>query len=225
MKQRIAWGCFAALSLAGCAVTNTPYGPSPLPGAPAPDAPNAYTNTPRAALQSELFACNGGGGSNIGEVGARAEVLAYTPYIFTAAGPLLRNPTEVACLSSGFGWRGSATGGGRQHSGLDLASPNGGYIYAAGDGWVRSADWLGGYGLVLEIDHGGGVVTRYAHLSEIDSNVRPGIFVSAGAPVARMGATGNATGVHLHYEVMIEGTLVDPLLYGAQPESAETPVM
>jgi murein DD-endopeptidase MepM/ murein hydrolase activator NlpD len=91
------------------------------------------------------------------------------------------------------------------------------YIYAAGDGWVRFAEWRGGYGLVLELDHGNGVITRYAHLSEIDPNLRSGAFVAAGAAVARMGATGNATGVHLHYEVMVDGVLVDPLAYGVKP--------
>jgi murein DD-endopeptidase MepM/ murein hydrolase activator NlpD len=128
----------------------------------------------------------------------------------------MRNPTEAACLSSGFGWRGG-DGGGRPHDGLDLANPGGGFVYAAGEGRVRSADWRGGYGLVLEIDHGQGVRTLYAHLSEIDPNLRPGSFVAAGAAVARMGATGNATGVHLHYEVSVDGLLVDPLSYGAEP--------
>jgi murein DD-endopeptidase MepM/ murein hydrolase activator NlpD len=220
--RRLAFGILATLASAGCAVTNTPYRPGPLPGARLPS-PNAYSDVERAPLRAVLLACNGGGGSNLGEIGAGGEVSLYTPYIFTAAGPLLRNPTEAACLSSGFGWRGSAEGGGRQHNGLDLANPSGGYIYAAGDGWVRGAEWQGGYGLVLEIDHGEGVVTRYAHLSEIDPNLRSGFFVAAGAAVARMGATGNATGVHLHYEVLVDGALVDPLGYGIKG-AGETPV-
>jgi murein DD-endopeptidase MepM/ murein hydrolase activator NlpD len=167
-------------------------------------------------MHSQLFACNGGGGTNIGAIGPSGEAKFYTPYIQTAAGPLLRNPTEAACLSSGFGWRGAASGGGRQHDGMDLANSNGGYIYAAADGWVAFADWRGGYGQVLELDHGEGVRTLYAHLNEIDPNLMPGAFVSAGAAVARMGATGNATGVHLHYEVSIDGLKVDPLAYGAE---------
>jgi murein DD-endopeptidase MepM/ murein hydrolase activator NlpD len=200
--------------LAGCATA--PYN-APINRGP-PPTPNAYTNAPSAALQSELFACSRGG-SNIGATGPRGEVELYTPYIFTPAGALLRNPTEGACLSSGFGWRGTSSGGGRMHNGLDLARPSGSLIYAAGDGWVRLADWRGGLGLVLEIDHGRGVLTRYAHLSEIDPNLRPGVFVAARAPVARMGATGNATGVHLHYEVSVNGVLVDPLAYGREPPS------
>ena len=77
---------------------------------------------------------------------------------------------------------------------------------------------------MLELDHGEGVSTRYAHLSEIDPNLHPGTFVSAGTPVARMGATGNATGVHLHYEVVVDGLTVDPLNYGAPPRYETEPV-
>jgi len=193
---------------------------APSPVRSTPTAPNLYSQAPRAALHSEVFAC-GRWGANLGEIGDRGEAVRYTPYIHTAAGPLLRNPTEAACLSSGFGWRGSASGGGRMHSGLDLANPEGGFIYAAGDGWVRAAEWRGGYGNVLEIDHGQGVVTFYAHLDEIDPNLRPGAFVAAGSAVGRMGATGNATGVHLHYEVWIDGLQVDPLGYGSRP----TPIL
>ncbi|MEQ1617249.1 MAG: M23 family metallopeptidase [Terricaulis sp.] len=213
----------AAAALAGCAISNASYAPAPIVvGGPAA-IPNSYVGAASAPLHAELLACHRGTGSNLGPIGARGEAALYTPYIFTPAGPLLRNPTEGACLSSGFGWRGSADGGGRQHNGLDLANPDGGYIYAAADGWVRSADWQGGYGLVLEIEHGAGVVTRYAHLNEIDPNLRSGIFVAAGAPVARMGATGNATGVHLHFEVMVDGVLVDPLTYGIEA-AGEGPV-
>lgn len=221
--RMLAFGLVALLALAGCAVSNTPY-PRPVvtaPGvAPTPPGPNMYTMAPRAALHSELFVCNGWG-ANIGEIGVRGEAIYYTPYIYTPAGALLRNPTESACLSSGFGWRGAAEGGGRVHNGLDLANPGGGFVYAAADGWVRYADWRGGYGIVLEIDHGHGVRTLYAHLSEIDPNLRPGVFVQARSAVARMGATGNATGVHLHYEVSVDGLSVDPLVYGAEP----TPVL
>lgn len=173
-------------------------------------------------MHSELIACNGGAGSNLGEIGYRAESLLYTPYINTPAGPLLRDPTEAACLSSGFGWRGSLDSG-RQHNGLDLANPNGGFIYAAGDGRIRTADYRGGYGNVVEIDHGHGVRTLYAHLSEINQRLRPGDAVRAGDPIARMGMTGNATGVHLHYEVWIDGLLVDPLHYGRPPTYVSAP--
>jgi len=207
------FGLIAALTLAGCATAPTYPVRSP---ALAPPGPSRYATLPRADLQSELFSCNGGSGSNLGPIGAGGEAKLYTPYIYTPAGELLRNPAEGACLSSGFGWRGAADGGGREHTGVDLANANGGYVYAAADGWVTFADWRGGYGLVLEIDHGQGVRTLYAHLSELDPSLAPGRFVQAGAAVARMGATGNATGVHLHYEVSVDGLKVDPLAYGAE---------
>lgn len=212
-----------ASALAGCAVTNTPYpradgayGTLPPPLAE----PNIYTNAARAPLHSELFAC-GNWGSNIGEIGSRGETMLYTPYIYTPAGALLRNPTEAACLSSGFGWRGSATGGGRLHNGLDLANRAGGFIYAAGDGRIVEAGPRGGYGNVVEISHGHEVFTLYAHLEEIDPNLREGSRVMEGQAIGRMGMTGNATGVHLHYEVSIDGILIDPLQYGREP----TPVL
>lgn len=224
--RRIAISLVAALALAGCAATNETYPRSVsarvIQAQPPPPGPNIYASAPRAPLHSELFACNTWG-SNLGAIGQRGEAANYTPYIDTPAGPLLRNPTEVACLSSGFGWRGTSTGGGRQHNGLDLANREGGFIFAAGDGRVVAADWYGGFGNLLEIDHGRGVHTRYAHLSEIDPNLRPGVRVSAGQAVARMGMTGNATGVHLHYEVVVDGLLVDPLNYGS-PHYETTPV-
>lgn len=207
-----------ALALAGCV---TPYPNTPLYQPPVyseatvpPPGPNIYTTAPRAPFHADLFMCVNRG-SNIGEIGMRGESARYTPYIQTSAGPLLRNPTETSCLSSGFGWRGLANGGGRAHNGVDLANPNGGFVYAAGDGRVVSAGWRGGFGLVIELDHGSRVRTLYAHLNEIDPNLRPGAFIAAGAPMARMGMTGNATGVHLHYEVSVDGLLVDPLSYGA----------
>jgi murein DD-endopeptidase MepM/ murein hydrolase activator NlpD len=210
--------CAAMAALAGCATTPAPisqrgYGPS---APPAYSGPTIYDSAPRATVNSELFAC-AFTGSNIGEIGARRESALYTPYIDTAAGQLLRDPTEAACLSSGFGWRNAASGGGREHSGIDLANPNGGWIFAAGDGRVVANAWQSGYGLVIELDHGRGVHTRYAHLSESDQRLSPGSRVSSGQAMARMGATGNATGVHLHYEVTIDGLRVDPLRYGSAP--------
>jgi murein DD-endopeptidase MepM/ murein hydrolase activator NlpD len=214
--RSIAFAFVAALALAGCAVTNTSYPRPDASVAGTPPGPSIYTTAPRAPLHGELFACNSWG-ANLGEIGERGESTLYRPYIYTPAGALLRNPTEAACLSSGFGWRNSADGGGRVHSGLDLANPEGGFVYAAADGRVRHAEPRGGYGLVLELDHGHGVRTMYAHLSEIDPSLRRGSFVAAGTPVARMGMSGNATGVHLHYEVVVDGLTVDPLRYGGEP--------
>jgi len=221
--MRTAAFVISALALAGCATpTNNVY-PRPTESVATlrqPPTPNIYAAAARAPVHSELITCNRGNGSNLGEIGYRYESLSYTAYMETRAGPLLRNPTEGACLSSGFGFRQS---GGRMHNGLDLANANGGFIYAAADGVVLYADYRGGYGNVLELDHGRGVRTLYAHLSEIDQNIRVGDHVYAGAAVARMGMTGNATGVHLHYEVYVDNLLVDPLHYGRPPVYVSAP--
>jgi murein DD-endopeptidase MepM/ murein hydrolase activator NlpD len=218
----------AAFTLAGCAVENIPYPrpePSPIPSGPSytpPPSQYDYTRVPRAEVQGELLACRNLG-HNIGEIGFRGESLLYTPYIDTPAGALLRDPTEGACLSSGFGWRGTDTGGGRQHNGIDLANPNGGFIYAAADGRVIAAEYRAGFGNTVVIDYGRGVRSLYGHLSEIDPNLRPGDHVYSGQAVGRMGMTGNATGVHLHYEVTVDGLLVDPLNYGRPPVYVSAP--
>lgn len=215
MLKRAIVSALALLTLAACA-TSAPYanapGYPPSASSSQPSAPNIYATAAFASLHGELIACNAYG-SNIGMIGARSELLDFAPYIDTPAGALLRFPTEQACLSSGFGWR-TSVGAAREHSGVDYANPNGGFVYAAAAGRITFADWRGGYGLAIDIDHGNGVHTFYGHLNEIDTRLRPGMSVPAGAPIARMGATGNATGVHLHYEVIVDGLRVDPLRYG-----------
>lgn len=216
--NKIILSALALFALGACA-TSAPYASGPAHRPPAsyaqPQGHNIFASAPFASLHSEMIACNAYG-SNIGAIGVRYEVLGFSPYIDTPAGSLLRFPAESACLSSGFGWR-TSVGRGREHTGIDLANPNGGFIYAAGEGRVMFADWRGGYGLALEINHGNGVSTFYAHLNEIDPRLQPGMYVPAGAPVARMGNTGNATGTHLHYEVLVDGLRVDPLHYGLPP--------
>ncbi len=109
-------------------------------------------------------------------------------------------------LTSGFGrrWR-------RHHTGIDLAGPIGTPIYAARDGRVIFAGWYYGYGLTVIIDHGSGMTTLYGHASRI--LVRAGQVVRQGQLIARVGRTGYTTGPHLHFEVRIRGTPVDPLRY------------
>ena len=102
------------------------------------------------------------------------------------------------------------------HYAVDMAKNGGGPIFAAEDGIVIRAEfgWNGGYGNVLEIDHGGGLVTLYAHNSEL--HVREGTAVRRGDVVSTMGKTGRVygqTGVHVHFEVILEGVKKNPLLY------------
>jgi len=222
--RSVALTAISALALAGCAsieyepvatpISTTPRAPSRLAPAPAPTVdPAIYMNAPRAPVMSQLFACSTNN-SNIGPISADRASLVYTPYINTFAGTLLRDPTEGACLSSGFGWRNRGENG-SNHTGIDLANPNGGFIFAAADGVIENAGWEGGYGIVVRIDHGRGVHTLYGHLTDVNPALRQGSFVRGGSAIARMGMTGNATGMHLHYEVTIDGLKVDPLNYGA----------
>jgi len=106
-------------------------------------------------------------------------------------------------ISSGFGMR-----YGYMHSGVDFAAPHGSPVVAMAAGTVEFAGYRGGYGLVIDIDHGNGMVTRYAHLSSV--TVSAGEKVSGGELIGRVGATGNATGPHLHFEVRINGEVQDP---------------
>jgi murein DD-endopeptidase MepM/ murein hydrolase activator NlpD len=94
------------------------------------------------------------------------------------------------------------------HTGLDFRGDTGDPIHATAAGTVVSAGWSGGYGRMVEIDHGNGLSTRYGHLSQIDVNV--GDDVRIGQIVGRMGSTGRSTGPHLHYETRIDGDPVDP---------------
>jgi murein DD-endopeptidase MepM/ murein hydrolase activator NlpD len=107
----------------------------------------------------------------------------------------------------------------RPHEGIDVSAPMGTPIEAPANGVVRSTGWEAGYGNVVEIDHGFGIVTRFAHTSRI--LVRPGQRVQRGDRIALVGNSGLATGPHLHYEVHVNGRAVDPLRY-VMPESVVT---
>jgi murein DD-endopeptidase MepM/ murein hydrolase activator NlpD len=97
----------------------------------------------------------------------------------------------------------------RAHEGTDYAAPLGTQVYAAGDGRIRFRGQKGGYGNVIEIDHGGGFVTVYGHLSRFAA-LKPGARVTRGQTIGYVGMTGLATGPHLHYEFHVDGRFVDP---------------
>lgn len=97
------------------------------------------------------------------------------------------------------------------HSGVDFRGQPGELVRATAAGRVTTAGYQGGYGLMVEIDHGKGFITRYGHLSAIEANT--GDFVQPGEVVGRIGTTGRSTGPHLHYEVRIAGEATDPMRY------------
>jgi murein DD-endopeptidase MepM/ murein hydrolase activator NlpD len=107
---------------------------------------------------------------------------------------------------SGFGMR-----WGRRHEGIDIACAYGAPVHAAAAGTVIYAGWMQGYGNLVVLDHGNGISTAYAHASAI--LVAVGQTVSQGDEVSLVGATGHATGPHLHFEVRVNGVAVDPLSY------------
>jgi len=94
------------------------------------------------------------------------------------------------------------------HTGLDLRAEIGDPILVTANGTVTAAGWSGGYGKMVEVDHGNGFVTRYGHMSEID--VKVGQPVKSGQSLGKVGTTGRSTGPHLHYETRIDGEAVDP---------------
>jgi murein DD-endopeptidase MepM/ murein hydrolase activator NlpD len=119
--------------------------------------------------------------------------------------PLIFDRPINAPIGSGFGPR-----GGFMHPGLDYTAPTGAPVAAAGRGCVIKAGWdSGGYGLLVIIQHRLGMTSWYAHLSRIA--VRPGQCVVAGTRIGAVGATGFATGPHLHFELRLNGAAVDPL--------------
>jgi murein DD-endopeptidase MepM/ murein hydrolase activator NlpD len=124
----------------------------------------------------------------------------------------LRSPVEFSRVSSGFGARlHPIFNKWRAHTGVDFAAPKGTRVLAAGDGVVIGAGVRGGYGNAVEIRHGGGVTTLYGHLSAFATGIHKGARVRQGEPIGYVGATGWATGPHLHYEFRIAGIYQDPL--------------
>jgi murein DD-endopeptidase MepM/ murein hydrolase activator NlpD len=120
-------------------------------------------------------------------------------------------PLRTAEFTSGFGVRSDPfRHGAAMHPGIDLAAPYGTPVYATADGTVLRAGWNnGGYGNLVEIDHGRGIMTRYGHMSKVI--VAEGQHVTRGQQVGFVGSTGRSTGNHLHYEVRIDNSPVNPI--------------
>jgi murein DD-endopeptidase MepM/ murein hydrolase activator NlpD len=127
----------------------------------------------------------------------------YTPTIWPVNGK----------LEGGFGGRRNPFGGGGYefHSGQDIEADWGAPIVSGASGRVTFTGWQNGYGQLVEVDHGGGLTTRYAHLSHIDVELDQ--VVARGQLLGKVGSTGRSTGPHLHYEVRINDQPVNPLPY------------
>jgi murein DD-endopeptidase MepM/ murein hydrolase activator NlpD len=130
----------------------------------------------------------------------------------SASIPMLVPVTSSRTMSSNFGMRvHPVLGGFRMHKGVDLPASTGTPIHATADGVIGRADWFGGYGLCVEIEHGANLETRYGHMSRIA--VAEGQHVHKGDVIGYVGTTGRSTGPHLHYEVRIGGEAVNPVPY------------
>ncbi|BCX19123.1 MAG: hypothetical protein KatS3mg117_2805 [Geminicoccaceae bacterium] len=168
-----------------------PSGSGPPFDAPAVAAPGSVPTLPPALLAS------------LAEEDVRGWPLDHLP---------LAAPLGRFVLASPFGPRPSPfTGLPSRHEGVDLLAPPGTPVRAAAAGRVRSAGRDGPFGLAVELEHGGGLTTRYAHLARI--LVRPGAAVEVGQPVGLLGNSGRSTGPHLHYEVRLAGRPLDPMLF------------
>ena len=169
------------------------------------DATNTAISVLVAKLEAEraaeaaaaAAAAGGGGGSSAGGASAYAN----GSFIF---------PVEsYSYISSRFGERiHPITGELKNHNGMDIAANMGTAVYAADGGKVVLAEWYGGYGNCIMIDHGNGYKTLYGHLSYI--GVKNGQTVTQGNTIGQVGSTGNSTGPHLHFEVYLNGSRIDP---------------
>jgi murein DD-endopeptidase MepM/ murein hydrolase activator NlpD len=140
-----------------------------------------------------------------------AKVQPYSGLIMPPGTGQLMYPT-IGPVTSNFGWRTHPIlGTERFHAGIDFGADYGTLIYASSQGQVIYADWYGGYGNSVIIDHGNGITTLYAHCSEL--YVKDGDVVAKGQPIATVGSTGFSTGPHLHFELRANGEPIDPADY------------
>lgn len=149
-----------------------------------------------------------------------AMLLGFANQMANAAPPPARMVMPVVGVervSSGFGERHDGF-----HPGVDLAAPYGSPVRAALSGRVVYAGWYGEYGKVVDIRSQDGLLTRYAHLSQIEPQLVPGRTVIEGVTIGNIGTTGNAHGAHLHFEVRVDSSPVDPMLYLASSKTQLT---
>ena len=172
--------------------------------------PNAMTRQTQAAMGGPFEALTGTGqtlDSRFERLGLSLARMAVLERALDGIPQVV--PATVENITSGFGFRRDPFNGrSAMHSGIDFKGATESPIFAAADGRVTYAGWKSGYGKAVEITHGNGMLTRYAHLSRID--VKPGQPIEAGATLGGLGSTGRSTGPHLHFEVRINDRAVNP---------------
>jgi murein DD-endopeptidase MepM/ murein hydrolase activator NlpD len=194
-----------ALSLAACASAPRDRHARTLNVPPPQKTVSVHTH-------QSLEVCPGMRVSNAPSADGNRRVVNYEPYSRVHGVTLARAPVD-ACVSSGFGPRhGGASG---YHRGVDLYTRNPAPVYAGGDGVIEYIGTMRGYGYTLVIRHSETLKTRYAHLSSYAQGLRKGQRVREGDLIGRTGSTGNATAVHLHYEVLVDGAAQNPLTIGS----------
>lgn len=176
--------------------------PEPTPEPEVPDITYPDVNEP-VTPPADNNTSNGGSTGNGGTTGGSSVII----------GDNLLWPANSKVINSNYGYRIDPVGGvlGDFHLGLDINGSTGDPVYAAQGGTVIRASWFSTYGNCIDIQHPSGLVTRYAHLSAYHVSV--GDTVSQGQVIADIGATGNVTGPHLHFETIVNGSTVDPLSY------------
>ncbi len=230
-KVRAVAGIFAA---AGLAFANPAFANSSANAdVTAPLRASQAAKTPQGGDEEFRRLFNGWKQMDNGQLAAAPASTSSAPSVRTTGVPVMaptkvsipsRNPLDGATLTSGYGMRTHPVLGGRRgHKGVDLAMPTGTPVYATADGVISRADWFSSYGLYISIEHGGNIQTRFGHLSRL--NVAAGQQVKKGDLIGYVGSTGRSTGPHLHYEVRIAGTAVNPVPYmngTGKPASAAT---
>jgi len=158
----------------------------------------------------KFFLCNGINVSNAPATDQKRQVKGFQAIKRIKGLSLLTVPVN-GCLTSGFGTRTRTTKGKRAHKGIDISTKGSAPISAGGDGIVAFMGKRGSYGRLIEITHKNGIKTRYAHLSDFAPSLKVGQFVKIGQHIGQTGKTGNASGIHLHYEIIVDDQHYDPL--------------
>ena len=173
--------------------------------------PGVMSRQTQAAMGGPFEAILGGGGDDIDprfeRLGLSLSRMAVLERALDGIPQVV--PATIENITSGFGYRRDPFNGrGAMHAGIDFKGAMGSPIFAAAEGKVTFAGWKSGYGQAIEITHGNGMLTRYAHLSRI--GVTLGQSVAAGDTIGGLGSTGRSTGPHLHFEVRINDRAVNP---------------